>query len=281
MSIPDFIAIGHLCCDILDGSCMLGGSASYASLTAHRLGRRVGVVTAASDDFPFMEAFKGIALRNIASSSTTTFLNSYRDGIREQIVRDVAAPLGPDHVPDDWTRPKIAYLCPVADEVDPAILERFDGALVGIGAQGWLREWDDAGRIGKKRWENAESIVPLADAVIFSELDLDEPYAFAESIAPLTSIVIVTQAARGAELFLEGRKIHVAAHRIHEIDPTGAGDVFAAAFLVRLEQCEDPVESARFACCAASFVCEREGTGGIPGLKQVLERKAEYDRRYS
>ena len=70
VSIPDFIAIGHLCCDILDGSCMLGGSASYASLTAHRLGRRVGVVTAAGDNFPFMEAFKGIMLKNVGSPST-------------------------------------------------------------------------------------------------------------------------------------------------------------------------------------------------------------------
>lgn len=281
MSVPYFVAIGHLCCDILDGARTLGGSASYASLTAHRLGRSVGVVTATGGDFPFLEAFQGISIRNVGSTSTTVFHNSYRNGTREQVIQSVASPLRPDHIPDEWATAKIACLCPIADEVDPAILKRFDGALVGISAQGWLREWDESGRVKKKRWTDAESVAPLADVIVFSELDLDEPYAFAESISSLTPIVIVTQAARGAELFLEGKRIHVPAYRIREIDPTGAGDVFAAAFLVRFEQCMDAVDAARFACCAASFVCEQEGTGGIPGLQQVLGRKAVYDRQYS
>jgi sugar/nucleoside kinase (ribokinase family) len=277
VSIPDFVAVGHLCCDIVNGARVLGGSASYASLTAHRLGRDVGVVTAAGEDFPFLETFKGISVRNIGSPSVTTFCNSYLNGIREQTVLSVATQLCPAHVPDDWAEARIAYLCPIADEVDPAVIKRFDGALIGIGAQGWLREWDEAGCVRKKRWKNAESIARLANVIVFSELDLDEPYAFAESISSLSPIVIVTQAAKGAELFLEGNRIRVPAYRTREVDPTGAGDVFAAAFLVRFDQCSDPVEAARFACCAASFVCEREGTGGIPGLGQVLERKAGYD----
>lgn len=280
MSIPDFVAIGHFCCDVVSGTRVLGGSASYASLTAHRLERNVGVVTAAGDDFPFMETFKGISIMNIGSPSVTTFRNSYLNGIREQTVLSVATPLCPAHVPDDWAKARIAYLCPIADEVDPAIIKRFDGALIGIGAQGWLREWDEAGRVRKKRWKNAESVARLVDVIVFSELDLDGPYVFAESIASVAPIVIVTQAAKGAELFLKGNRMHVSAYRTHEVDPTGAGDVFAAAFLVRFEQCSDPVEAARFACCAASFVCEHEGTAGIPRLRQVLERKAVYDGQY-
>jgi len=62
---------------------------------------------------------------------------------------------------------------------------------------------------------------------------------------------------------------------IEENDATGAGDAFAAAFLVKYEQCGDAVEAARFACSAASFVCEKEGTEGIPTLQQVLARMQE------
>jgi len=280
VSKPDFVAIGHLCCDIVNGRRVLGGSASYASLTAHRLGRDVAVVTSVGESFPFMKAFKDISVRNIGSPSVTTFLNSCLNGIREQTILSVAAPLRPADIPNGWAESRIAYLCPIAGEVDPAVIERFNGALIGIGVQGWLREWDEAGHVRKKRWKNAESVARLVDVIVFSELDLDEPYAFAESISPLVPIVVVTQAAKGAELFFEGNRIHVPAYRTREVDPTGAGDVFAAAFLVRLEQCSDPVEAARFACCAASFVCEREGTSGIPRLRQVLERKAEYDEQY-
>ena len=118
-------------------------------------------------------------------------------------------------------------------------------------------------------------MLSCADVVIFSELDVDEPYTFAEDIARLTPVVIVTEACRGAQLFIEGRKIHVPAHRIEEKDATGAGDAFAAAFLVKYEQCRDAVEAAKFADSAASFVCEKEGTEGVPTLQQVLARMPE------
>jgi sugar/nucleoside kinase (ribokinase family) len=126
--------------------------------------------------------------------------------------------------------------------------------------------------VRKKKWADAARVVPHADAVVFSELDLDEPYAFAEDIASVTPIVIVTQSSRGADLFIGRERIHVPAYEIEEIDPTGAGDVFAAAFLVRYRECGDAVEAADFACCAASFVCEKEGTEGIPTLGRVLAR---------
>ncbi|NQU08382.1 MAG: hypothetical protein HQ583_07450 [Candidatus Abyssubacteria bacterium] len=130
----------------------------------------------------------------------------------------------------------------------------------------------------KKIWAEADIAASLAKVVIFSELDLDEPYTLAEKIAPLTSVV-VTQASRGAELFIREKRIHIPAYEITEIDPTGAGDVFAAAFLVRLKESGDPIEAAGFACCAASFVCEKEGTGGIPTLGEVLKRKEDYGAR--
>lgn len=278
MSALDFVAVGHLCCDVVDGRKILGGSASYASLTARKLGRSTGVMTAFGEDFPFLKSLEGISLRNIGSPTTTTFQNVYRDGVREQSVGGVAESIRADHVPNEWSNAGIVYLCPIANEVAPDILKRFSRSLIGIGAQGWLREWDQTGRVKKKIWAEADIAASLAKVVIFSELDLDEPYTLAEKIAPLTSVV-VTQASRGAELFIREKRIHIPAYEITEIDPTGAGDVFAAAFLVRLKESGDPIEAAGFACCAASFVCEKEGTGGIPTLGEVLKRKEDYGAR--
>ena len=56
------------------------------------------------------------------------------------------------------------------------------------------------------------------------------------------------------------------------MDPTGAGDVFAAAYLVRYRETSDALESARFASCAASFCVEAQGTEGIPTRAQMEER---------
>ena len=273
MNVPDFVAVGHLCCDLVDGRTILGGSASYATLTAHALGRNAAVVTAFADDFPFLETFENISIENVGAKSTTFFENIYRDGVREQFLGSVAASVHAHQIPAAWETAGIVYLCPIAGEVLPGVIKRFPESLIGIGAQGWFREWDETGRVRKKRWTDAGPVVSCADVVIFSELDTDNPYAFAEEITRLTPVVIVTQASRGADIFTQCKKIHVAAYKIEETDPTGAGDVFAAAFLVRYGECGDAVEAAKFACCTASFVCEKEGTQGIPALQQVLARE--------
>jgi sugar/nucleoside kinase (ribokinase family) len=62
------------------------------------------------------------------------------------------------------------------------------------------------------------------------------------------------------------------------VDPTGAGDVFAAAFFVRLTQTGDPWKAARFANRLATASITLEGVGGLgamvanlAGEKQALE----------
>jgi sugar/nucleoside kinase (ribokinase family) len=53
------------------------------------------------------------------------------------------------------------------------------------------------------------------------------------------------------------------------VDPTGAGDVFAPAFMIRLIETGDPCEAAQFANVVASFSIEGPGVTGIPMRKQV------------
>ena len=51
---------------------------------------------------------------------------------------------------------------------------------------------------------------------------------------------------------------------VREVDPVGAGDVFAAAYLVAYHESRDPVYAATWASCAASFAVEAPGVAGIP-----------------
>jgi sugar/nucleoside kinase (ribokinase family) len=231
------------------------------------------VVTAVADDFPFLETFNEISIHNVGSASTTVFENIYNNKRREQFIGSVAASIHADQIPDAWKSTPILYICPIANEVMPDVINQFPEALIGIGAQGWFREWDDGGRVKHKKWVGAESVVSRADVVVYSELDIEEPYAFAKEISRLVPTVIVTQSSRGADLFIGNKRTHVPAYKIEEVDPTGAGDVFAAAFLIRYRECRDAVEAAKFACCTASFVCEKEGTAGIPTFRQVLARE--------
>jgi sugar/nucleoside kinase (ribokinase family) len=62
------------------------------------------------------------------------------------------------------------------------------------------------------------------------------------------------------------------------VDPTGAGDVFAAAFLVRYHESGNPLEAAAFAACAASCVVEGVGASTLGDREEVLRRVALRDR---
>jgi sugar/nucleoside kinase (ribokinase family) len=63
-----------------------------------------------------------------------------------------------------------------------------------------------------------------------------------------------------------------------EVDPTGAGDVFAAAFLVRYHETGDALEAAAFAACAASCVVEGIGASTLGDRAEVLRRTALRER---
>jgi sugar/nucleoside kinase (ribokinase family) len=54
-----------------------------------------------------------------------------------------------------------------------------------------------------------------------------------------------------------------------EVDPTGAGDIFAAAFFTRLHATRDPWEAGRFATHLAAFSVTRRGLEGIPNRDEV------------
>ena len=64
-----------------------------------------------------------------------------------------------------------------------------------------------------------------------------------------------------------------------EMDPTGAGDVFATAFLLRYQETGDPLEAAAFGSCAASCVVEGLGASQL-GDRAEIERRLEQRERF-
>ncbi len=81
-------------------------------------------------------------------------------------------------------------------------------------------------------------------------------------------------------MYYDGIHEHIPAFESEEVDATGAGDVFGAAFLLRYYETKDAVESAIFASCAASFVVEKEGVEGIPCREEVEKRMEKEGRDF-
>jgi sugar/nucleoside kinase (ribokinase family) len=283
---PTFLAIGHVTRDLLpDGSFTLGGTVTFAALTAYHLGLAAGVVTCADEtllaDLPAL--LPPIALAARPAPVTTAFENSYHEGFRTQYLRARAPQLDLSDIPPAWLAAPIVLLAPLAQEIPPTLLRdlpRRADSLLAATPQGWLRRWDADGRVWPTPWENAEELLPLLDALILSHDDLlpfaDNQRAAADAMLADWSrrvpLLVATDGRHGATLFEHGTTTRFPAYPATEVDPTGAGDVFAAAFLVHLYQHRDPHAAMNFANCVASLSVEAPGIAGIPTWEQIERR---------
>ena len=272
MKSPEFISIGHVTYDIYPGERLIGGSAVYSSLTACKLGLSTGIITSRGLDFSCDSLLKGINIAGSVSPHTTTFYNSYHHGKRKQIINEIANSIKKAQVPPGWNKAKIVHICPVVDEVDQEIFTLFKDSLVCLTPQGLMRRWDERGQVYPKRWIPIFEVSSRVDVLIFSEEDIATFPEVLEECKSLINIVILTRGAEGSILYWRGKEFIFSAFKTEEKDPTGAGDVFAAAFLVKYYQTDDPIESSRFANCVASFAVEEKGTAGISDFDRIIKR---------
>jgi 1D-myo-inositol 3-kinase len=269
----DYLVVGHVTKDIVPGGYVLGGTVSFSSLTAKSLGRSVAVLTCCEALPELDEYFSGVALHRLPADTTTTFENLYTRAGRTQYVRAVAPPLPAESVPEIWRRPRVAHLGPIAREVPPEMADHFDATtIIGVTPQGWLRTWDGDGLVRPAPWDTAERVLSRVDVLIFSAEDVGGDLALVERYCTMAKLAVVTDHRNGCVVWSGGTQERFPAFQVEEVDPTGAGDVFATAFLLRLGETRDPATSARFANCAASFVVEGHGTSVLPTQEQVEHR---------
>jgi sugar/nucleoside kinase (ribokinase family) len=266
----DYLVIGHVAHDLTPQGPRLGGTAAYSALTARALGLRVGVVTAAGPETS-LAPLNDIPVVSLASPQSTTFENIYNEHGRIQYVRAQATSIDLQRVPERWRDASIIHIGPIANEVDACLPEGFSPDLLGLTPQGWMRQWGADARVFPSQWENAEAAMKCADAVVISRDDVSGDDELIEHMAHQTSVLAVTEAAAGAVLYWNGDRRRFRAPRVPEVDATGAGDVFAAAFFVRLLNTRDPWEATRFATLVASRSITRVGLDGIPTPREIEE----------
>ena len=276
---PRLLALGHVSRDRRPCGDVLGGSVTYGALAARRLGWDAAILTSAGPDFDPDQELPGVPVFLRRSPATTRFVNEYdADGTRHQIVTARAEDVDLAALPEEWSDPDALLMGPLVGELAGFAATALAAGCVGAIAQGYVRAIDASGQVGAKEWARPERDLPGVHVLFLSEHDLPDADVRARELLAHVPMVALTRGWRGLTLLTREGVHEVPSLPRPEVDPTGAGDVFAAGFMVRYHETGDPLEAAAFGACVASCAVEGVGTSSLGDRDEVLRRMALRDR---
>jgi sugar/nucleoside kinase (ribokinase family) len=119
--------------------------------------------------------------------------------------------------------------------------------------------------------ERADVILPsLTEAAMLTGLDTDE--LGCRLWASQEKTVVLKMGPQGCRIYSRDQVITVPGYAVQEVDPTGAGDSFCAAFTVAMLENMPLEEAGRFANAVGALAVTRLGPmEGAPTRQQVME----------
>lgn len=245
---PDYLIVGHLSLDQTESGTRIGGTAAYSARAARLMGRNVAVVTSAPDDLASFPELADIEFLNIESKSWTSFENRYLDGTgRVQNWISTAEPIDVDNVPISWQLAPIVHLAPIAQELSTDFALGCPSDLCCATIQGWLRGRSSSSKVLVEVNAGLDRALKYLGAAVVSEQDVMADQRLIDELAESARLLIVTRAELGCDVYQEEGRKRIPVEKVEVADPTGAGDIFAAAFFVAYSESSDAVQSARFA----------------------------------
>jgi sugar/nucleoside kinase (ribokinase family) len=274
----DLVVLGNLLVDdvvLPDGRTRMaepGGAVLYVALGAALWGLRVGIVSIRGDEYPAQAidtlAARGIALEGVAPlgrPGLRTWL--LYEGARRRIVHRLDGPThaemspAPEAVPSAWRSARAFHLAPMPFGVQQALVAALPsdaGRLLSLDPYVFLQadtlaEWRE--------------LLPRVDALFLSEdeMELQGPDALRGLAGGRLKTVVFKQGAEGGTLFdaTADRLVHWTPRAAAVVDPTGAGDVFAAGVLAGWLRGESHERAIERGIVGASFAIEDWGPAGI------------------
>jgi hypothetical protein len=149
-----------------------------------------------------------------------------------------------------------------------------EAPVVAVALQGPLRTCDGQGLVmpHPRPKEQVASFLRPGVVAFFSEEDTTEPEDLAHFIASGGGTALLTRGWRGAILVTQAGARVLPPYSANPVDPTGAGDCFATAFVVRYIETGDLDEASHYALAAGALAVEAPGLAGVATRAQVEER---------
>lgn len=249
------LVAGNYCHDLLLGNegehRALGGSSAYAASVLQAMGERFEVVAKVGRDFLYSREV--LRAPWIEGPHTTSFVDDYRSGARRQRVSALGAGIRPEDLAGSHA---VGLACGIAGELSLAALARMRAlcATLVADAQSLLREVTGAGEVRLRA-------LPEEAAALLDVLKADEEEARMLDLPALRRrmTLLLTHGARGSTVLTAREELRVPAFEAAEVDPTGAGDCFLAAFAAGLVRGMPLQEAARLGSWHGARAVEQRG----------------------
>lgn len=281
-----YTLVGHVTKDITPTApegFLWGGTVTYSGRVVAQLGGDVSILTTGEENAALRALDPRLNWHISESAKTTTFENIYDAvGNRQQTCPIRAKDIQADDFPRLEPAPDIIHFAPLTNEISLQTIQTFaekypDSWLVAT-PQGWMRGFDKQNNVYHIDWPDAEAMLPYFKAVVFSQEDINNQEDLARRYSQNTGIpVIYTSGIDGATIFQGTKRTVVNAIPSQAIDPTGAGDIIAAAFFIRYFETGDLLDAVFWGTAAASIGIEHIGATGLPTRADIENRLSEWD----
>lgn len=268
------VVVGHITLDEYNGKLVPGGSAYYCSQTYLALGAEVKLVSTIGEDFQFNEVFNDLDTFVKRIGQTTQFKNIYKkDSVREQISIAQAEQIRPSELPEDFKECDILHLAPVLGEIDIKWwVTLVKPKLVAIGLQGWLRKIDESKIVHPKICDITDDEFKRLKIVCLSEEDIQGQSDLLDRLIKFVPIVALTHGVHGYDIYKNGTKNSYGVFKTVEIDPTGAGDVFASGLFYGIASGKTEMEAGYLGAGLASVIVEDLGGNAFNRIAEGISR---------
>jgi len=290
----DLVTVGHFAIDAISSPKLvseriaLGGSATYVSIAAAKLGAKVSVISKVGKDFPnqYLDWLRSnqvdlSGLKRIRSSVTTKFALRYQHEHKRKLqLKALAPPIQANDIPNSL-QAQVIHVAPIANEVSIGVVRKLSklAGVLSFDPQGFVRDFDAHGNVRPKR-SKAGTNLELIDIYKSSQDEMRTVTGIANMRQAArkiqdngVKIVIVTQGLHGSTLLFESVFYNVPACKPRVVlDSTGAGDAYIGAFLAEYMRGGDPYWCACVGSAAASFVVEGVGPERFGNREETYTR---------
>lgn len=261
----------------------IGGAVFYQTATLNQLNSNVkSIISIGKEDVKLLD---NISCDIILTDESMQYTNIYDKNFnRIQKATLPKNPIKPEHITTNLDNISDVLISPLSPyDIPPEIISYFKEKEIRtiLTPQGYLRTTDKHNNVIEREWEDIDLYLEHTDIICLDENEAKKAFKLKE-IKDRTIIdklceynleqIIITRAEKGSKIYTKNKMYEIPVIKTDTpLDATGLGDTYIAAYIHKLEECDDIYLSGVFASITAKEKLKQHGP--LKTSKEKIEKE--------